>query len=80
MNEQRNRIFSGNYVHIDDRMSDSQILSVVAEALADRQRLHDYGDRMYDVIHTGYTLAESERKLFDVAQKVRETSRGELVK
>lgn len=76
MNEQGRAIFGDHYVHIDDGMMDCQILDVVAEALADRCRLQGYADRLYHVIHTKYTLEENERKLFEVARHVLESSRG----
>ena len=74
MNQQGRAIFQNNYIHIDDRMTDPEILNVVAEALADRPRLQLYEDRMYEVIHKNYTLEENERKIFDVARKVLESS------
>ncbi len=73
MNEQGSAIFGNNYIHVDDGMTDNQILNIVAEALADRPRLQEYADLMYDVIHAGYTLEQNERKLFDVARHVSTT-------
>jgi hypothetical protein len=73
MNEQGRAIFGNNYVHVDDRMTDSEILNIVTEALADRCRLQEYADQMYDMMHTRYTLEENERKLFQVATQILES-------
>jgi ribosomal protein L36 len=70
MNEQGRAIFGDNYIHIDDSMTDNQILNVVTEALADRRRLQRYVDHMHSVIHTNYTPAENERRLFEVAESI----------
>lgn len=75
MNEQGRAIFGDNYVHVDDSMTDSRILSVVADALANRSRLQECADRMYQVMHTRHTLAENERKLFEVANLILERCR-----
>lgn len=76
MNDQGRAIFGNNYIHIDDSMTDSQILNVVQEALADRHKLQEYTDRMYDIIHKSYTLEENERKLFEVASHVLQSSKS----
>lgn len=72
MNEQGRAIYGDKYIHIDEQMSDSEILNVVAEALSDRNRLQEYADQMYQVMHTGHTLAAHERKLFDVTRQIHE--------
>ena len=73
MNEQGHAIFGNRYVHIDNQMTDSQILNAVADALSDRRRLQEYADQMYEVMHTRYTLEENERKLFQVATQILES-------
>ena len=73
MNEQGHAIFGNNYIHIDNQMTDSQILNAVADALSDRRRLQEYADQMYEVMHTRYTLEENERKLFQVASQILES-------
>lgn len=75
MNGQGRDIFGDHYVHIDDRMTDGQIVSVVAKALANRRRLQEVADQMYEKVHTSYTLAEYERRLFHVANQVLESCR-----
>jgi hypothetical protein len=67
MNSQGRAIFGDHYVHIDNQMTDNQILEVVSEALADPRRLSEYADHLYEVMQTSYTLAENERKLFNLA-------------
>jgi hypothetical protein len=74
MTRQGRAIFRDNYIHIDDQMTDRQILSVVAGALADRRRLEEYADEMYGVMHSRFTLAENERKLYEVASQIKTLS------
>ena len=76
MNEQGRAIFGDRYVHIDDQMTDEEILKIVSEALSDRGRLEEYADQMYQVMHTSQTLAEHEQKLFEVARTIRERESG----
>jgi hypothetical protein len=70
MNDQGRAIFGDGYVHVDERMSDAQIISVVEQALANRERLQDQADQMYRVVHTQHNMAENERKLFQVASEI----------
>ncbi len=70
MNDQGKVIFGSNYIHIDDQMTDSQILGVVAEGLSNQRRLREYADEMYRVMHVRYTLAQYEWKLFKVACQI----------
>ena len=70
MNDQGRAIFGSRYVHVDEQMTDAQILSVVESALANREWLQEQADYMYWVMHTQYTMAENERKLFQVATKI----------
>ena len=70
MNAQGRAIFGEHYVHIDEGMTDRQIVGIVRSALADKTRLKEYADHMYDVIHGGYSLEDNERKLFDVVRKI----------
>lgn len=72
MNEQGRAVFGDNYIHIDDSMTDDQILNVITGALADRRRLQRYVGHMYGIIHTNYTPAENERRLFEVAESIAE--------
>jgi len=76
MNEQGRAIFGDHYVRVDNSMTDSQILEIVGDALADRDRLQGYIDHMYRVIHERYTLAEYERKLFEVADRIADLEAG----
>jgi hypothetical protein len=71
MNAQGHAIFGDHYIHVDDRMTDREIVEIVRSALADRNRLKRCADRMYDVIHGGYSLEDNERKLFEVVEKIR---------
>jgi hypothetical protein len=74
MNRQGRAIFGNNYVHIDDQMTDSQILEVVGDALADQNKLQMLADKMYSVMQSSYTLTEHERKLFELAQQISQTA------
>ncbi len=70
MNKQGVAIFGRNYVHIDERMSDAQIVSRVRWALGNRERLRRISDRMYGKMHSDCTLEKYERKLFEIAERV----------
>lgn len=71
MNAQGRAIFDDHYIHVDDRMTDREIVEIVRSALADKNRLNDIADRMVDVVHGGYSLEDNERKLFEVVEKIR---------
>ena len=75
INEQGRAIFGDYYIHIDDRMTDDQIINVIADALEDRDRLQEYADQMYRAMHTDYTLSAYERKLAGIAQKIQKNCR-----
>lgn len=70
MNPQGRAIFGNNYVHIDDQMTDSQILGVIGDALADPGRLQMLADKMHSVTQSSYTLTHYERKLFELARQI----------
>lgn len=70
MNEQGRKIFGDNYIHIDDSMTNKQILNVIAGALADRERLQALSDSMYSVVHERYTPEQHEQRLFEIAAKI----------
>jgi hypothetical protein len=70
MNEQGRAIFGNHYVHVDETMSDAQILSVVERALGHRKWLQEQADCMYRVMHEQYTMVENERKLFQIARDI----------
>ncbi len=70
MNEQGRAIFGSRYVHVDEKMSDAQILSIVECALDNREWLREQADHMYRVMHAEYTLADNERKLFQIANAI----------
>jgi hypothetical protein len=70
MNDQGAAIFGENYVHIDEEMTDGEILETVDGALDDREDLEQKTGHMYRVIHDGYTLADLEEKLGNVARRI----------
>ena len=73
MNSQGRSIFGNNYVHIDDQMTDRQMLGVIGDALADLTGLQMFADKMYGVMQSSYTLRENERKLFELARQISQT-------
>jgi hypothetical protein len=70
MNSQGRAIFGNNYVHIDDLMTDHEILRVIRGALANPSRLQMLADKMYGVMQSSYTLTQNERKLFELARQI----------
>jgi hypothetical protein len=70
MNKQGAAIFGRNYVHIDERMSDGEIVSRVRRALRNRKRLCRIADRMYAKMHADFTLEKYEEKLFKITERV----------
>ncbi|HEX7723769.1 MAG TPA: hypothetical protein VF397_16530 [Pyrinomonadaceae bacterium] len=74
MNQQGREVFGDNYIHIDDQMSDRQIVEVTRDALADREKLKHLADRMYGVMQSSYTLAENERELFELTVQIAQSS------
>ena len=78
MNEQGRAIFGSRYVHVDESMSDAQILSIVGRALDNREWLREQADHMYRVIHSEYTMADNERKLFQIATAIANEDRASL--
>jgi hypothetical protein len=73
MNSQGRAIFGNYYVHIEDQMTDRQILGVIGDALADQSKLQMVADKMYSVMQSSYTLTENERKLFELARQISQT-------
>jgi len=74
MNQQGREVFGDNYIHIDDQMSGRQIVEVTRDALADRGKLKHLADRMCGVMQSSYTLAENERKLFELTVQIAQST------
>jgi hypothetical protein len=71
MNEQGKSIWGNNYVNIDQSMSDEQIISVIRNALEDKQGLSAMSTRMYQLMHTNYTTQQHKSKLYELVKSLK---------
>ena len=70
MNNQGQLIWNENYIHINDEMSDSQILEIIKNALSNKPKLMAMAKRMSQVIHSQHTLNDQKIKLFEICHAI----------
>ena len=60
------QIWNDNFIDINENMSSDEILSIIQEALNDKQRLLDMSDKMYQTITNEYSTTEYAIKLNNI--------------
>lgn len=70
MNAQGKKIWSDNYIHINETMTDVEIISHIKNALLNKELLIKISNHMYGVMHNQYTIQEEKYRLYETCEKI----------
>jgi hypothetical protein len=68
MNSQGKKIWSNNFIYVDETMTDVEISSRIKNALQNRKLLTKISTTMYDIMHNKYTIQEEKSKLYETCE------------
>lgn len=66
MNEQGFQIWEKNYIHVDNSMTDLEIIRTISTSLSNKENLKKISEKMYHKIHSKYTYENFKDELINI--------------
>lgn len=63
-------LFEGNIIEVDEYMEDEQIIKIIDEALADKKKLGEMSERMYEKVHKEHNLDKATESFEQVIDEI----------